>query len=117
MPAVRRDVPGAQLVVAGATVTGKEDYAAGLESEAAALGGVHWLGERDDVPELMADADVLAAPSTFPEPFGLVLIEALASGVPVVTTDGGGAAEIAATAGVAGQTVPPKDARALAAAI
>ena len=115
---VRHKVPAAQLVVAGPTVAGKESYAAGLERRAVAAGGVHWLGQRDDMPELLADLDALAAPSTFPEPFGLVLIEALASGVPVVGTDAGGAVEIAARAAPeAVHLVPPGDPAALAAAL
>jgi glycosyltransferase involved in cell wall biosynthesis len=117
LPLVRQAVPGVELIVAGPDVAGKEDYAAELRATAEKIGGVRWLGERNDVPELMADADVFAAPSTYPEPYGLVLVEALASGVPVVTTDAGGAAEIAASAGVAAQAVAPNDPEALAAAI
>jgi glycosyltransferase involved in cell wall biosynthesis len=117
LPAIRSKEPDAELVVAGPTVTGKEAYAAHLEARSARLGGVHWLGPRDDVADLVADADVVAAPSTFPEPYGLVLVEALASGTPVVTTDMGGAAEVAAAAGDGARAVPPDDPAALAAAV
>ncbi|MDP9070363.1 MAG: glycosyltransferase family 4 protein, partial [Actinomycetota bacterium] len=91
---VREAVPEAILVVAGPAVRGKEAYAAGLERRAAAIGGVRWLGPRADVPEVLADVDVFVLPSTEPEPFGLVLVEALASGARVVATDAGGAPEI-----------------------
>jgi glycosyltransferase involved in cell wall biosynthesis len=117
LPLVRRQVPDVQLVVAGPVVAGKEALAAALEDEAGAVGGVHWVGPRDDVPDLLADLDVLAAPSTFPEPFGLVLIEALASGVPAVSSNIGGPVEIASRVGDAARLVPPNDAAALAAAI
>jgi glycosyltransferase involved in cell wall biosynthesis len=117
LPVLRREVPDVQLVVAGPTVRGKEDYAAKLERRAAELGGVHWLGPRTDIAELMADADVVAAPSTFPEPFGLVLIEALTSGVPVATTTGGGAAEVVERAGDVARAVTPGDSLALAGAL
>ena len=53
---------------------------------------------RDDIPDAMADLDVLALPSIEPESYGLVLVEALASGTPVVATDHGGPPEIVARA-------------------
>jgi glycosyltransferase involved in cell wall biosynthesis len=55
---------------------------------------VRLLGERADVPRLMAAADIYCQPNTAPEPFGIAFVEALASGVPVVTTATGGALEI-----------------------
>jgi glycosyltransferase involved in cell wall biosynthesis len=55
---------------------------------------VRFLGERDDVPRLMAAADIYCQPNTAPEPFGIAFVEALAAGVPVVTTGAGGALEI-----------------------
>jgi L-malate glycosyltransferase len=54
---------------------------------------VSWLGERDDIPELIAALDVLLLPSR-QEPFGRALIEAMAMGVPVIATDVGGPREI-----------------------
>jgi len=80
--------------------------------------GVHWVGPRPDVPDLMADLDLLGLASTQPEPFGLVVVEALACGVPVVATDAGGPPEILGPAGPrAGRLVPPGDPAALAAAV
>src|SRR5262249_34574044 len=52
------------------------------------------LGERRDVSLLMQAADVFCQPNTKPEPFGLVFVEALGAGVPVVATAMGGALEI-----------------------
>lgn len=55
---------------------------------------VSFLGHRDDVPDLMAAADLYCQPNTGPEPFGLVFVEALYAGLPVITSAMGGALEI-----------------------
>jgi glycosyltransferase involved in cell wall biosynthesis len=54
---------------------------------------VHFLGFRQDVPDLMKAADFLVFPSRY-EPFGLVVLEAMATGLPVVTAATTGAAEL-----------------------
>jgi len=51
------------------------------------------MGNRDDVPDIMASLDVFVCPSDR-EPFGLVVLEALASGVPAVISSTVGAAEV-----------------------
>jgi glycosyltransferase involved in cell wall biosynthesis len=118
VPEMQRRRPGLQVVVAGGPVAGKEEFGRRLAARAAALPGVHWLGPQDDVAELIADLDVLVLPSTEPEPFGLSVVEALASGVPVVATAAGGPVEILGPhPGAAGRLVPPRDPAALAAAV
>jgi glycosyltransferase involved in cell wall biosynthesis len=121
-PIVRARRPQAELVVAGGPVAGKEAYAVELGQRAQAMEGVHWLGPRRDVGELMADLDVFVQVSTEPEPFGLVVVEALASGVPVVAGAEGGPLEIlgpgaAETGGPSGRLVLPGDSRVLADAV
>ncbi|HEU4561393.1 MAG TPA: glycosyltransferase family 4 protein [Longimicrobium sp.] len=83
----------------------------------------HGLAERvgitgfmDEPADAMRALDVVVHASTQPEPFGLVIAEAMACGRPVVATAAGGAAEIVEE-GVNALTVPPGDAQALAAAI
>ena len=94
MPALRRMRPDVELVVAGAAVPDKEWYAERLATTARTLPGVHWLGPRQDMAELLADLDVFVLASTEPEPFAAVLVEAIASGVPVAATDHGGSPEM-----------------------
>lgn len=55
---------------------------------------VRWLGERRDVPTLLAAADIYCQPNLEPESFGLSFVEALAAGLPVVSIRHGGACEI-----------------------
>ncbi len=56
---------------------------------------VKFLGQRSDVAALMQGADIFCQPNLSPEPFGIVFVEALAVGLPVVTTNvAGGALEI-----------------------
>ncbi|HEX9547471.1 MAG TPA: glycosyltransferase family 4 protein [Acidimicrobiales bacterium] len=118
VPTMQAAQPTLQVVIAGPTVLDKEGYADQLAARAGALPGVHWLGPRSDVAELLADLDVFVLASTLPEPFGLVVIEALASGVPVVATAAGGPLEILAEAGpAAGRLIPPEDAAELSAAV
>ncbi|HEY3496141.1 MAG TPA: glycosyltransferase [Polyangiaceae bacterium] len=73
---------------------------------------VRFLGERRDVPRLSSAADLACQANVGPEPFGLCFIEALAAGVPVVTSGIGGALEIVTPE--VGELVPPGNARALA---
>ena len=55
---------------------------------------VQFLGSRTDVPDLLRAADVQLHASTTPEPFGLVLVEGLALGIPVVAASLGGPCEV-----------------------
>ncbi len=72
--------------------------------------------EREELPEAYRAADVMVFPSTWPEPFGLVPVEAMACGTPVVATGVGGSAEFLRHEENC-LLVPPGDPVALAAAI
>jgi len=75
---------------------------------------VTWLGPRPDIERWYAAADALALPTRY-EPFGNVHLEALASGLPVVTTTQAGGAEVVTPA--CGAVVEPRDPDALSAAL
>ena len=55
---------------------------------------VRFLGQRSDVARLFTGADVFCHPNVVPEGFGIVFVEAMYAGLPVLTTDMGGAREI-----------------------
>ena len=71
------------------TAAGEGPLLERLQMEAADLvsaGMVRFPGNRDDMPELMRDADILFMPSLW-EGFGIAAVEAMASGLPVVAGD------------------------------
>ena len=78
-------------------------------------GAVQFFGRRDEVEQFMAAADVFVLASTR-EGFSNAIVEALATGLPVVASDVGGNAE-AVRDGIEGRIVPPQDDGALAAAL
>jgi len=113
LPLVRRGVSEARLLVVG---EGAER--ASLEAEARALGvadAVQFAGFREDARAAIAAADVFVLPS-LEEPFGLVLLEAMALKRPIVATAVGGPLEIVAD-GVTGRLVPPAAPELFAAAL
>lgn len=92
---LRREIPGCQLVVAG-----DGPLRADLEAQATGLDGVRFAGSvsHDEVRALMQQARVFCLPSITAESgdaegLPLVILEAQASGVPVVTSARGGAEE------------------------
>jgi glycosyltransferase involved in cell wall biosynthesis len=81
----------------GAVRPSDEGYLAELRQRlerSGAAAGVSWLGSRSDVPDLLNAADLGLHASTAPEPFGLVLVEAMALGKPVVAARGGGPVDV-----------------------
>jgi glycosyltransferase involved in cell wall biosynthesis len=79
-------------------------------------GAIEWLGHVDDMPSLLARADIIAYPSYYGEGIPRVLLEAAACGKPIVTTDNPGCRETVHH-GENGFLVPIKNAQALAEAI
>ncbi len=106
-------IPNARFVVAG---EGRER--ARLEAQVAALAlddRVRFLGNRTDVPELLAASDAFVLPSRF-EGSSLAVLEAMAAGKPVISSSIGGTNELIVD-GESGVLVPPDDAGALAASL
>jgi glycosyltransferase involved in cell wall biosynthesis len=85
------DVPQLHLAIAGGA-DGRNFYPQ-LAQTLGVAQRVHFLGFRSDVAALMQSADMFVFPSQY-EPFGLVLLEAMASQLPVITATSAGAAEI-----------------------
>lgn len=84
-------------MVGGAQRDEERTYESQLRGLARELGiedRVQFLGQRDDVRELLSAADIYCQPNTSPEPFGLSLVEAMDAGLPVVSTAMGGAQEL-----------------------
>lgn len=94
------------------------EYLQELEKQAETLGiaeRVRFLGQRSDVPQLLAAADIHCQPNTGPEPLGVAFIQALYAGLPVVTTAMGGAMEIVDDS--CGYLVAPDDVKTLSEAL
>lgn len=81
------EVPGLWILFAGDTAPADRPWAEALRKrvDAAGLGDrIRFLGARTDVPDLLAAADFAIHASLQPEPFGLVIVEAMALGLPVL---------------------------------
>jgi glycosyltransferase involved in cell wall biosynthesis len=103
-------------VLFAGTRTLQEGFRERLENytrEIGVFGKVLFLGHRTDVPRLLAAMSVVVHPSAEPEPFGRVIAEAHAVGVPVVASALGGIPEII-THGVNGFLFTPGDTEELA---
>ena len=109
-------LPDVQVLLVGDALFGEAEYTEKLKNIAAQpslQGRVHWLGFRQDIPELMKACDAIAHCSTAPEPFGRVIVEAQLAKRPAIATIGGGTNEIIEN-GVTGLLIPPNDSQLLA---
>ncbi len=107
--------PGAILALVG---EGDPGYTMHLQQLTAQIGladAIHFVGHRDDVPQVLAAADLVVHASCFEQPsqgtveaFGRVIVEAMAAGRPVVATRAGGVPELVDD-GVTGCLAAPND--------
>lgn len=107
---LQADFPALHLFLVG---KGPEESV--LKAEAESVTNVHFLGWRNETPQILRASTIFVLPS-LREAFGLVLLEAMASGVACVSTNNGGANDILQN-GVSGLLVPPANSTALADAI
>lgn len=110
---LRRMLPTVHFLMVGTNIAHDNRVLRQWIEEAGVADVTHLLGERDDIPRLTAALDVATCCSAWGEAFPNVLGEALACGVPCVTTDVGDAAVLV---GDVGYVVPRHDWRALSVA-
>ena len=116
MPEIVRAVPDVQLVVVGAGLFGysyKQYLDKGLSDH------VHWAGliPSEERPRYYASCDVYCSPAIGNESFGIVLLESMATGRPVVACNIDGYRQVMGTESNEGLLVEPRDVTGIAGAI
>ena len=103
--------PDTKFVIAGDAYKGNE-HLIDLLVEKIKAGGlvnsVHYIGYRTDIANILNSSDIFVLPSTLPDPFPTVILEAMASAKPVVATNHGGATEMVSD-GQTGLLIPFND--------
>jgi glycogen(starch) synthase len=115
LPRIRRTHPGTTLVIAGDGT--QQDFLVEQARKHKVLKAIDFVGRvnHEQLVALLHDTDAAVLPSHY-EPFGIVALEAAATGAPLVTSNVGGLGE-AVLNGVTGVSFPPHDVAALAAAV
>ncbi len=112
-------MPAVKVLIVGDAPQDKIKYKQELKSLVNKLSldkNVEFMGETQNIAKIMSRLDLLVLATTAQEAFGRVIIEAFASGVPVVATNVGGVSDIISD-GKNGMLVAPGDPRAMAEAI
>jgi len=119
MAKVARVVPSLKIWIVGEAPNSRQAYKEQLEVLVRRLGLAHcteFLGTQRNIPEILANLDLVVLATTTQEAFGRVIIEAQAAGVPVVATEVGGVVDIIEN-GRTGLLVPPSDPQSMADAV
>ncbi|MDD5432867.1 MAG: lipopolysaccharide heptosyltransferase II [Candidatus Omnitrophica bacterium] len=119
MAKVARVVPNIKIWIVGEASSSKESYKEEIQVLVKRLGLWHcteFLGVQRDIPEILSHLDLVVLATTTHEAFGRVIVEAQASGVPVVATEVGGVVDIIEN-NKNGLLVPPGDPVSMAEAV
>ncbi len=110
---VKQEIPDSRLIVVGPGIRLRRKYEKQVKQSN--LKDVVFVGfvSYDELPRYYKTADIFCAPATGWESFGIVLLEAMAAGKPIIASNVEGYASLV-THGTEGWLVPPKDAQALA---
>ena len=113
---IKAEIADSRLIVVGPGVRLRRKYE--KQVRRSGLEDVIFTGhvDYDELPRYYQTADIFCAPATGSESFGIVLLEAMALGKPIIASDIGGYASVISH-GVDGLLVPPKDDNALAQAL
>ena len=113
---VKREIPDSRLIVVGPGTRLRRKYKNWVKRSG--LEDVVFVGYASyaELPRYYRTADVFCSPATSRESFGIVLLEAMAVGAPIVATNIAGYANVV-DQGEDGLLVPPKDSRALSRAL
>lgn len=111
---IKAAIPDARLIVCGA-FSDKDKAPFVRYARATKLRSVHFVGyvSPEELPRYYRTATIFCAPSTGFESFGIILLEAMAAGVPIVASDIAGYRQVVEN-GCEGVLVPPEDEQALA---
>jgi len=104
---LQSDIPQVELVLVG-----RGPAEINLKKQAEGITNIHFLGWRNDIPQILRASDIFVLPS-LKEAFGLVILEAMTSGVITVATNNGGPVDIIQD-GATGYLVPPSNSEAIA---
>lgn len=113
---VKQEIPNCRLLIVGPGTRLRNKYEKSILNNS--TNDVHFIGQVDykDLPRYYRTADVFCSPATGRESFGIVLLEAMATGRPIVASDIPGYRSLV-TDGIEGLLVPPKDENSLATAL
>lgn len=113
---LKKDYPGIRLIIVGPGLNLRKRYEIKVRvqriKDVVFTGGVPY----EELPRYYQAADIFCAPATGKESFGIVLLEAMALGKPIVATSNAGYASVI-TDGEQGLLVPPRSSKALAQAL